>query len=172
MRESPPLTPSELDRAAAPFVNRARRRRNFWRVLIIAIGGANLAAYPIVYAILGGDAHNGYRQVERGPSGETISAYFVRGHHLRTLAGRERQVSRGVWVFSYVHSISLLITSAAMVLAMLSIARPHILATMRGPRFGGHAFVGGVAAVVMLLSGGAAALMIWDMVAQLLAKPT
>ncbi|MCA9243726.1 MAG: hypothetical protein KDA32_07235 [Phycisphaerales bacterium] len=137
----------------------------------MAIGGLNLAAYPIVYGILGGDAHNGHRHVERAQTGEIVSTYFIRGHHLRSLAGREREVSRTVWVLSYAHSISLLLTSGAMVLAMLSFASPHILATMRGPRVRGQIFVGGLAVVVAVLSVGVAAFMIWDMTVQLMATP-
>lgn len=148
-------------------VNRlSRRRRNKLCIAIIALGGFNFLIYTLTYAALGGDAHNGYRRpadAERG----VAAAYFVRGHHLRSISGQEREVSKGAWTYSYIHSISVFVTSAAMIISMLVLARPHIIATMRDGFVSGTTFVTAFATVVVLLTVFAVFLFAWDFIAQL-----
>jgi hypothetical protein len=144
-----------------------RRRRNQICIALMALGALNMLAYPVVYAFLGGDAHNGRREVVHSEGGETRTRYFIRGHHLQSLAGRETPVSRATWLFSYAHSISLLMTNAAMLIAMLILARPHIVATMRNSWIRGETFVrmlaGGVAAVTLTVI----VFFVWDLAVQL-----
>ena len=64
----------------------------------MAIGGLNLAAYPIVYGILGGDAHNGFRQALVTEDGVTRTVYYVRGHHIDDLHGYATPVSKAAWL--------------------------------------------------------------------------
>lgn len=157
----PGLPPCPVDRIP-------RRQRNKWCIFVIGLGAVNLIVYTLVYAALGGDAFNGHAQVVTNEAGQRQVVYVIRGHHLRTPRGEETQVSRVVWIYSYVHSIALLITSGAMVISMLVLARPHILATMRDGWIGGETFVAAFGTIVVLIVGGATFLFVWDFVSQLL----
>lgn len=92
------------------------------------LGLANFVGYTVVYSIIDGDARNGY--IKAGEKGEAPT-YVVRGHFLHGAAGAEKAVPRGVWIYSFIHSITIWPTIAAVLLSMLTLARPHIIATMR-----------------------------------------
>lgn len=171
-RETPVNVEFEAVRAASPPavcpVDRLpSRRRNKICLRVIFIGALNFVAYTIMYAVLGGDAHNGERVLRDQPDGTTKAVYLVRGHFIRSIEGRTREVSRGVWIYSYVHSISVFITSAAMIISMLVLARPHILATMRHGWISGPTFIGGFGAIVVLIAATAVIVFTWDMLSQL-----
>lgn len=100
-----------------------RRRRNKMLIAIIGIGLLNFLSYTIIYAIVGGDAKNGW--IEEG-------SCFVRGHFLHPgQPGQATQVPAWVWVYSYLHSISIWPTIGGVLCCMLLLARPHIIATMQ-----------------------------------------
>ena len=143
-----------------------RRRRNQICIAIIAFGLLNFLVYTMTYAILGGDAHNGYRRVVSGEDGKRHTEYIVQGHHMRDLRGLQTPVSRGAWIYSYVHSITVPLTSGALIICMLVLARPHIIATMRDGWISGQAFVTAFATVVVLVSIAATILMAAHFVAQ------
>lgn len=143
------------------------RRRNQICIAVIAIGAANFLAYTATYAILGGDAHNGEARLVETGNGTIRPAYFVRGHFIHSLRGKETEVSRGVWIYSYVHSMSVLLTSAAMIISMLILARPHILATMRDGWISGRTFVAGFGLTVILAAAVALSVFTWSFLAQL-----
>ena len=153
-----PLDPSLLEADAAistplcPVDRLPRRRRNKICIWIIALGGANFMAYTLLYAGLGGDALNGYRALIERADGTQQAGYFIRGHHVDTLAGRETSVSRGVWIYSFLHSITVPITSGAMIISMLVLARPHIIATMRDGLISGRTFVTAFGTIVVLVT--------------------
>lgn len=130
----------------------ARRRRNRICIAVIAVGLLNFLVYTISYAVLGGDAHNGWCHVEDTAHGPR-AVYVIRGHHLQSITGRQHEVSRAVWIYSYLHSISVPLTSAAMVISMLVLARPHIIATMRGGVISGRVFLWGFGTIVALVTG-------------------
>ena len=136
-------------------------------IRIIAIGLLNFLVYTLLYAALGGDAYNGERKILQQADGGTRSAYFVRGHYIRSLSGREREVSRTLWIYSYVHSISVLLTSGAMIISMLVLARPHIIATMRDGTIAGQTFVTVFGTIVVLITSFAVILFVWDFIQQL-----
>lgn len=144
-----------------------RRRRNQLCIAVIALGTLNFVVYTILYAMLGGDAHNGERSVITTPGGQQQVVYTVRGHFLRSLAGQASVVSRNVWLYSYLHSITVLITSGAMIISMLVLARPHIIATMRDGLIRGPAFVLALGAITAVMTTIAVALFVWDLVAEL-----
>lgn len=144
-----------------------RRRRNQICIWIIAVGMANFVVYTVLYAALGGDAHNGERRLVTQVDGAKREAFFVRGHFLRTAEGQEREVSGSMWVYSYLHSISVLATSAAMIISMLVLARPHIVATMRDGWISGPTFVTAFGTVIVLLALISIAIFAWDFVDQL-----
>jgi hypothetical protein len=150
-----------------PVDRMPRRRRNKICVGIIAAGALNFLIYTIMYAALGGDAHNGeVALVERG-DGTTQAVYYVRGHFIRGLQGQEAEVSRPIWIYSYLHSMSVLVTSAAMIISMLVLARPHILATMRDGWVSGQTFVAAFGTIVILVTSAALFIFAWDFVVQL-----
>ncbi|MCK4343002.1 MAG: hypothetical protein KAY37_14910 [Phycisphaerae bacterium] len=149
-------------------VNRMpRRRRNQICIAIIALGLANYLVYTLTYAALGGDAHNGQREIRQLDDGTREVVYKVRGHFIRSPSGHERVISRGAWIYSYVHSISLPLTSGAMIISMLLLARPHILATMRGGWISGRTLVTVFGTIVVLITGGAAILFTWSFISEL-----
>lgn len=173
-RRRPPgsasLSPGALDVPAMPLcpVDRmSRRRRNTICIVIMAIGALNFLVYTIAYAGLGGDARNGSRRIVEDERGRRSAIYFLRGHHIRSIDGTERQVSRGVWIYSYLHSISLPITASAMIISMLVLARPHIIATMRNGLISGETFVSVFGTLVVLVTVLAVTLFSWDFVAHL-----
>ncbi len=113
-----------------------RRRRIRICVWLIILGLGNFICYATVYAIIGGDAPNG-RIDETGQ-------HYVRGHFVHASSGYECEVTRGVWIYSYLHSISIWPSIATVLLAMLMLARPHIMATYQ------HGIVRGTTLVTIM----------------------
>jgi hypothetical protein len=144
-----------------------KRRRNQLCIAIIAIGALNFLIYTITYAVVGGDAHNGEARLVERSDGRTETAFFVRGHFIHSLRGKETEVSRRLWVYSYLHSMSVFVTSAAMIISMLVLARPHILATMRGGWISGRVFVAAFGTAVVVIASAAIIVFAWDFVVQL-----
>ncbi len=159
--------PRDAATPLCPVDRLPRRRRNRICIRIIAVGMLNFLVYTIFYAALGGDAHNGERRAVQQEGRGQRSAYFVRGHHISSLTGREREVSAALWIYSYVHSISVLLTSGAMVISMLVLARPHIIATMRDGAIAGQTFVTVFGTVVVLITSFAVVHFVWNFVTQL-----
>jgi len=120
-----------------------RRTRNWICIVVMAVGLLNFVAYAVGYGVLEGDARNG--SVRDG-------VYRVKGHFLQGPQGKDREVSRGAWIYSYIHSISMWPTQAAVLLAMLTLARPHIIATMRSGWLGGATLVTIVATMIVLVT--------------------
>ncbi len=106
-----------------------RMTRNRILVGVIFLGLLNFAAYTFFYWYLQGDARNGGI---RFAEGGTAPEYVLRGHFLRARTGLESAaVSRGVWIYSFIHSISIWPTIGAMLVSMFILARPHIIATIK-----------------------------------------
>lgn len=119
-----------------------RRTRNRICIWIIFGGLINFLFYTVLYWDLGGDAKNGSVEAVAQPDGSTRTAYYIQGHFIHGAGGgKQAEVAKWVWIYSYLHSISLWPTQGAMVICMLILARPHIIATMqespwiRGPTF-------------------------------------
>jgi hypothetical protein len=165
--EFEPAPPRGVMASLCPVDRMPRRRRNKICVGIIAVGALNFVVYTLTYATLGGDAHNGSCKIIEHADGTTETLFYVRGHFIRSLDGREAQVSRPVWIYSYLHSMSVFVTSAAMIISMLVLARPHILATMRGGWISGQTFVAAFGTVVILVTSAALFAFAWGFVAQL-----
>src|SRR5262245_48971727 len=101
-----------------------RRLRNRLCVWIITLGLSNFLIYAVAYAVIGGDAPNGYIKFKEGQP-----IYYVRGHFVHRMIGYEQDVPRWVWYYSYLHSILIWPSIAAVLISMLVLARPHIMAT-------------------------------------------
>jgi len=118
-----------------------RLTRNRICIWLIIGGLFNVLAYTIAYAALGGDAKNGGLEMITGADGTARTVYSIGGHYLHGVGGRRTEVPAWEWYYSYIHSISLWPTQAVMIIAMLILAQPHIIATMRenawirGPTF-------------------------------------
>jgi len=118
-----------------------RRTRNRICIWLIIGGLLNVLAYTVIYGALGGDAANGGREIGASADGTVRTVYTIGGHYLHGVGGRRTEVPRWEWYYSYLHSISLWPTQAAMIISMLILAQPHIIATMRenacirGPTF-------------------------------------
>ena len=117
-----------------------KRTRNRLCIWIIALGIGNFLAYTVSYAYIGGDAHNG---------GIRDGKHYVAGHFLHGRVGAEQEVPRGVWIYSYLHSISIWPSIAAVLICNMILARPHIIATMKEGFVSGGTFV---TVVITLLS--------------------
>lgn len=124
-----------------------RRRRNRICTWLIVLGISNFIVYAIIYAIIGGDAPNGYIKKIDGQS-----VYYVRGHFVHRAIGYEQDVPRWVWLYSYVHSISIWPSIAATLLAMLVMARPHIMATYQRGIITGTTLVTVLATVIVMVT--------------------
>jgi len=137
-----------------------RRTRNRLCLWVIIIGLANCLAYTVVYAYIGGDAKNG-EITEDG-------RYEVRGHYLRGQEGKATSVSRAAWIYSYVHSMTIWPTQAAVLIAMLILARPHIIATMKeGSFISGPTFVTVSITIIVLVVSVTTIWFILDFMAEL-----
>ncbi len=114
---------------------------------IILIGLANFLAYSLIYMFIGGEAVSG-------------PVHDVGGGQLRyCLKGPSQQdvpVSRGVYVYSGVHSISIWITVGAVMLAMLTLAKERIVSSMRSTVVRGRTLITVLATVIALTTGLAA----------------
>ena len=132
-----------------------RQRRNCILIWIIVLGLANFVAYTFSYWYLGGDAPNGF---------VTDHQYHLRGHFIWAIAGKASgPISRSVWLYSYIHSISIWPTIAAVLISMLILARPHIIATMKtNAPLRGHTFVAICITVIVLLTGASTLIFIFD----------
>jgi len=137
-----------------------RRTRNKLCIWVIIIGLANCLAYTVVYAYIGGDAKNG----EITEDGH----YTVRGHYLHGHEGKETTVTRAAWIYSYLHSITIWPTQAAVLIAMLILARPHIVATMKENSFlSGPTFVTVSITIIVLVVSVTTVWFILDFMAEL-----
>lgn len=131
-------------RVSLIFWNMDRLSRNRLCLRIFNVALVNVVIYTIAYAYVGGDAWNG--EIRDG-------VCYVKGHFLRSSEGRQTPVSRAVWIYSYVHSISIWPSVAGMVLAMLILARPHIIATCRESWISGNTLIAVIGTLVVLICG-------------------
>ena len=148
----PPPETGSNEKPLCPVDRMPTRRRNQICIAIIAVGLLNFVIYTLSYALIGGDAHNGARVWVTRPDGTSELAFAVRGHFIRDPQGYAQTVPKAVWIYSYLHSILVPITSAAMIISMLVLARPHIIATMRNGWISGQTFITAFGTIVILVS--------------------
>ena len=114
---------------------------------VIALGLANFAAYIIGYTYVGpggGDAMNG--MVIRDVADPDVRHYYV------GRMGNLFEVGPGLWIYSAIHSCSIFPTMAAVMLAMLTLAKDRIVSSMRSTIIRGRTFITIVATIVTLIS--------------------
>jgi len=105
-----------------------------WTILI---GLVNFLVYVIFYWHIWGEAVNGHVQEVDGRL-----IYFLQ-------SGRE--VSRGVFLYSGIHSISIAPTVGAIMLAMLTLAKERIASSMRSAIIRGRTFITVLATIITLI---------------------
>ena len=111
---------------------------------VITLGLANFLAYVVLYTIIWGEAING-RVVEV----DGRRHYYLSPTNPMHEYGQE--VSRGVFIYSGVHSISIAPTVAAIMLAMLTLAKERIVSSMRRTIVRGRTLITVVATIITIL---------------------
>lgn len=111
-------------------------RRTRICIWVIVLGLLNFLAYTVLYVFINGEAVNGW-----------VDAYNGQWHYYLQ-SGSE--VSRGVFLYSGIHSISIWLTVAAVMLAMLTLAKDRIVSSMHSTVVRGRTFITILATVITL----------------------
>jgi hypothetical protein len=112
-------------------------RRTRICIWIILIGLANFLAYVILYWFIWGEAVNG--RVE------------AHGEELRYFLQSGQEVSRGVFLYSGIHSISIAPTVGAIMLAMLTLAKDRVISSMRRTIVRGRTLITILATIITMI---------------------
>ena len=134
-------------------------RRTKICIWIILIGLANFLAYTVLYMFIGGEAVSGVIR-DNGRGGHE---YFLKGPSQEDIP-----VSKGVYIYSGIHSISIWPTVAAIMLAMLTLAKERIVSSMRSTIVRGRTFITILATVITLTT---AVITIWFVLQFVARKP-
>jgi hypothetical protein len=140
-----------------------RRTRNILCLWIIFIGLANFVGYTVMYGYIGGDAKNGEVRDQKF----YVRGHFIHANHVSSYPNgtdNESEVSKRMWIYSYIHSITILPTAAAIIICTLLLARPHIIATMREGFVSGQTLVTVFITVLVLIVGAATAWFVLDFI--------
>jgi len=111
-------------------------------IWVIVIGLANFLAYTVSYSILQGEAIHG------DVSWDAASSQVV--YKLNS----DRAVSRGEFVYSGIHSISIWLTVMAVMLAMLTLAKDRISDSMHEAMMRGRTFCTVMAVLIAISMSG------------------
>ena len=111
-----------------------------WTILL---GLANFLLFTVVYIIIGGEALTG--TVIQNSAGEVT--YMLRGDPAEL-----RAVSRGVFLYSGVHSISIWPTVGAVMLAMLTLAKERFVLSLRSSVVRGRTLLTVLATIIALMT--------------------
>jgi len=112
-------------------------RRTRICIWIIFVGLANFLAYVMLYWFFWGEAVNG--RVEQHPE------------RLRYFLQSGREVSRAVYIYSGIHSISIAPTVGAIMLAMLTLAKERIVSSMRKTIVRGRTLITILATIIAMI---------------------
>ena len=115
-------------------------RRTRICVWVIMIGLVNFLAYVIGYAYLYGEAINGRVELH-----DDQVRYFL------APAAYSVEVSRGAFIYSAIHSISIWLTVGAVMLAMLTLAKDRLVSSMRRTIIRGRTFYTILATIITLV---------------------
>ncbi len=111
---------------------------------VIVLGLANFVGYTIGYVAIGGDAMNG--KVRRDADPDASWHYFI------SRDGEDVAISRGQWIYSAVHSISVWPTVGAVLLAMLTLAKERIVSSLRSTILHGRTVMTVLATLIAFIS--------------------
>ncbi|MFA6135435.1 MAG: hypothetical protein WC869_15595 [Phycisphaerae bacterium] len=102
-------------------------RRTTICIWVILLGLLNFLAYTVLYMFINGEAVNGWVEVHQG--------------HWHYFLQSGQEVGRGVFLYSGIHSISIWLTVAAVMLAMLTLAKDRIVSSMHQTVVRGRTFL-------------------------------
>lgn len=102
------------------------------------VGLANFMVFTVLYVFIGGDAINGF--VNQAADGSLT-------YELQP----DRFVSRGLFIYSGIHSITIWPTVGAVLLAMLTLAKDRIVSSMRSSIVRGRTLITILATVITLI---------------------
>lgn len=106
-------------------------------IWVIIIGLANFLIYTMLYIFIGGEAINGWLEVD-GPR----TYYYLQSG---------RRVSAWVYWYSGLHSVSIWLTVGAIMLAMLTLAKDRIIDSMHSTVVRGRTFLTILATVITMI---------------------
>ncbi len=113
-------------------------RRTKICIWIILIGLANFLTYTILYMFIG--------------PGEAASGYLEKvGDQTRYILQSGHEVSRGLYIYSGIHSISIWPTVGAVMLAMLTLAKERIASSMRSTIVRGRTLITILATIISMI---------------------
>jgi len=107
-------------------------------IWVIVLGLANFVAFSLLYVFIGGDAINGY--VIQNADGS-----------LRYELQSGQVISRAVFIYSGIHSITIWPTVGAIMLAMLTLAKERIVSSMRSSIIRGRTMITILATIITLI---------------------
>ena len=112
-------------------------------IWVILLGLANFLSYWVIYLAVGaGEAING--MVYKLPSGAV--------QYMLHSGERDIVVSRALFIYSCIHSLTIWVTVAAMMLAMLTLARERIVSSMRSTVLRGRTLITILATIITLIT--------------------
>ena len=111
-------------------------------IWIILIGLLNFLAYSLIYMSVGGEAIHG--PVTYGADGRAT-------YNLKSPSQEDIPVSRGVYIYSGIHSISIWPTVGAVMLAMLTLAKERIVSSMRSAIVRGRTTITILATIITMI---------------------
>lgn len=117
-------------------------RRTRVCIWIILLGLANFTAYSILYVFIGGEAIHG--SVAYGRDGQAV-------FHLKNPGQQDVAVSKAVYIYSGIHSISIWPTMGAIMMAMLVLAKERVISSMRSTIIRGRTFITILATVITFM---------------------
>jgi hypothetical protein len=124
-------------------------RRTKICIWIILIGLGNFLAYSVMYVFIGGEAVSG--AIKNDDQGH-------RTYYLKGPTQDEVPVSKQIYIYSGIHSISIWVTVGAVMLAMLTLAKERIVSSMRSTVVRGRTLITILATVITLTT---AVMAIW-----------
>ena len=111
-------------------------RRTRICIWVILIGLVNFLAYTLMYVFINGEAVNGWVLVDKSSG------------HLHYFLQSGQRVSHTIFLYSGIHSISIWVTVAAVMLAMLTLAKDRIVSSMHRTVIRGRTFITILATII------------------------
>jgi hypothetical protein len=111
-------------------------------IWVIVIGMMNFLAYTIGYAIVGGESVRGKLYEDE------------KTHHRTYYLDNGQEVGRGAFIYSGIHSISIWVTVAAIMLSMLTLAKDRIADSMHSAAMRGRTLCTVLAVLIGICTAG------------------
>jgi hypothetical protein len=113
-------------------------------IWVILLGLVNFLAFAVGYWILWGEAVHGYVSVV----GDGLVYHLYSGREVIQVGYEAPEVSRGAFLYSGIHSISIWLTVGAVLLAMLTLAKERIVSSASRAILRGRTLITVVATII------------------------